>query len=97
MKSAREGVDPKSLTDEQGRELMSRTLDLKQRELDLEREYSQKMLNVISTQQVMSLKKAENDFRRMLMQRLEQRQMDQQRNQRMRQRREEILREQRNN
>jgi len=97
IKSAREGVDPKSLTDEQGRELMSRTLDLKQRELDLEREYSQKMLNVISTQQVMSLKKAENDFRRMLMQRLEQRQMDQQRNQRMRQRREEILREQRNN
>lgn len=97
MRSVREGIDPQSLTDEQGRELMSKALELKQRELDLEKEYSQKMLNVISTQQVMSLRKAEVDFRRMLMRRLEQRQMDQQRNQRMRQRREEILREQRNN
>lgn len=97
MRSTREGVDPQTLTDEQGREMMSKALELKQRELDLEKEYSQKMLNVISTQQVMSLRRAEDDFRRMLMQRLEQRQMDQQRDQRMRQRREEILREQRNN
>ncbi len=97
MRSAREGVDSKSLSDEQGRELMTKALQMKQRELDLEKEYSQKMLNVISTRQVMSLRKAEDDFRRMLMQRLEQRQRDQERNQRMRQRREEILREQRNN
>ena len=97
MRTAREGVDPQKLSDEQGRELMSRALDIKQRELDLEKEYSQKMLNVISTQQVMSLRKAEDDFRRMLMKRLEQRQRDHDRNQRMRDRREDILREQRNN
>ena len=68
----RAGVDVNELTDDQSQRLVEMELDVKQQRLDLEKEYSKKMLDVISTQQVASLRKAEKDFRGILLRRLQQ-------------------------
>jgi hypothetical protein len=49
-------------------------LELKQKNVDLEKMYSERLLNVISAQQLLALPKAEKEFTRMLMQRLQDRQ-----------------------
>ncbi|MCU0358094.1 MAG: hypothetical protein MUE95_10995 [Cyclobacteriaceae bacterium] len=78
------------------RELVELNLKLKQQELDLEKEYSRKMLNVIPAQKLMALKLAEDDFRRLLIQQIQQRQLQQQRREQIQNRNEQRLR-QRNN
>jgi hypothetical protein len=67
----RADVDPKVASDDESRRMVELELELKQRRLDLEKEYSKKMLDVISTQQVASLRKAERDFRGILLRRLQ--------------------------
>ena len=78
----RADVDPKVASDDESRRMVELELELKQRRLDLEKEYSKKMLDVISTHQVVSLRKAEQDFRGILLRRLQEA-----RNQKMRQQR----------
>lgn len=83
------------LSEKERRQLVQNGIDLKQKELDLERQYSTKILDVISTQQMLSLRKAEGDFRKMLIDR-----MDNQRRQQMRQqqfRRDQQIKRERNN
>lgn len=77
------GVDPESPTEEESRRLVELELELKQHRLDLEKEYSKKMLDVISSQQVASLHKAEQDFRGLLLRRLQQARQQQVRQQRL--------------
>jgi len=67
----RENIDPKVASDDESRRMVELELELKQRRLDLEKEYSKKMMNVITTQQVASLRKAERDFRGILLRRLQ--------------------------
>ena len=55
----------------------------KQKQLDLETRYSERLMNVINTRQLMSLKKAEDDFRGMIIRRLEQRRQQQVQQQQM--------------
>jgi hypothetical protein len=55
-------------------ELIKLGLQLKQQNLDLEKNYSDRLLKVISAQQLLTLPKAEEEFRRMLLQRLQDRQ-----------------------
>jgi hypothetical protein len=86
-----------NLTEEQSKRLMDMAMDVKQRQLDLEKVYSQRLGQVISTQQIFSLRKAEEDFRRMILEKLEERKMQQRRQEQMMQRREEIMKERRNN
>lgn len=83
------------LSEKERRQLVQNGIDLKQKELDLEKQYSTKILDVISTQQMLSLRKAEGDFRKMLIDR-----MDNQRRQQMRQqqfRRDQQIKRERNN
>ncbi len=68
----RTSIDPKVASDEESRRMVELELELKQNRLNLEKEYSKKMLDVISTQQVASLRKAERDFRGILLRRLQQ-------------------------
>ncbi len=68
-------------TPEQQEKMIETGLSLRQKELDLEKEYSQKMLTAISAQKVMSLKDAEDDFRRLVLHQIQQRQMQEQRRQ----------------
>ncbi|MCF2442508.1 hypothetical protein L0657_00970 [Dyadobacter sp. CY345] len=60
-------------TDDQVLNNLKEVQDLKQKELDLEKEYQNKFLKVISASQVIELYKAERTFNDMLIQRLKQR------------------------
>ncbi len=75
--AAREKINPKTATDDEKRKLLNLGLNLKERKVDLEKDYSQKMLRVISAQQMMSLRKAEDDFRRMILEQLQKRRLQQ--------------------
>jgi cytochrome P450 len=61
-------------TDEQVLDNLKEVQELKQKELDLEKEYQSRFLKVITANQVVELYKAERTFNDMLIQRLKQRQ-----------------------
>jgi hypothetical protein len=65
-------------------------LELKQRELDLEKDYSGRLMKIITAQQLLNLRKAEGDFQRMILQQVQQRRMMQQRNETIRERNQQL-------
>lgn len=97
LQDARQQVDLDNMTEEQSRNLMDLGLRIRERQVQLERQYAQRLTDVISAQQLLSLKKAEDDFRRMILRRLEERKEQQLRREDMRNRREEVLRNRSNN
>ncbi len=84
---ARTGIRDKDLTEEESKRLIDLGLRFKERETQLQRTYSERLVRVISNRQLLELRKTEDDFRRMLLQRLEKRRDMQQR---MQQRKREI-------
>ncbi|MEM7549745.1 MAG: hypothetical protein AAF363_08725 [Bacteroidota bacterium] len=94
---AKSKVNLENATEEQKRNLLDLRLKLKEQEVGLEREYSDRLLGVISTKQILSLRQAEEDFRSMLLDRIRQRRLQQQRTQDQRRQRNEQLRNRRNN
>lgn len=93
---ARKGLDMQNLTEEQSKTLIKAHQEFKQEKLNLENKYATKINGVISSRQMVALKKAEDDFRTMILNRLEQRKRQQmQRDQMMNQR--EQRRQQGNN
>ncbi len=96
FRETRRGVDMKNLTDEQSKELVQQAMELKQQELNLEKQYAERMTNVISAQQMLRLRNAEKDFQQMLLRRIQQQRQQQDQNQKMMQRR-EMLRDRNNN
>ncbi len=68
------------------KQLMTLSFQLKQNELNLEKDYSGRIMNIISAQQMLNLRKAEQDFRLLIINQLQQRRAMQQRK--------EILRDQ---
>ncbi|MBL6447000.1 hypothetical protein JMN32_11815 [Fulvivirga sp. 29W222] len=70
---ARQSVDRKNMTEEESKMLLNKGLELKERQLNIDRTYAERLTRVISTQQLLQLRKAEDDFRRMLLERLERR------------------------
>jgi hypothetical protein len=97
LQRARNQVDIPNMTEEQSKNLMNMSLDIKERQIQLEKQYGQRLTNVISAQQLLSLKKAEDDFRRMILRRLEDRKMQQLNREQMRDRREDLMRNRGNN
>ncbi len=93
-KKERPQISKDQMTEDQRKEVLRKQIELKQQELNLEKEYSQKVLAVISTQQMMSLRTAERDFRRMLLERVQQRRGQQVQRQHIKQRQQQ---RQRNN
>lgn len=77
-------------------ELVELGLKVKQRELDLEKEYSGRLMNTISAQKLITLRSAEREFTQILIKQIQQRQIEQQRQQQIRDRNEQRNR-QRNN
>jgi hypothetical protein len=55
-------------------QLLDLDLKIKQQELDLEKEYSGRLQKIISPQKLLNLRQAEKDFRKLLLQRIQQRQ-----------------------
>jgi len=88
--------DPSKTTEQNEKENIEYGLQLRQKELDLEKEYSGKLLNVVPPQKVMALRGAEDDFRKLVIKQIQQRQVMQQQRQQQRNNNEQRLR-QRNN
>ena len=95
FKSEQDKVKPESVTPEQQKRLVELGLNLKQKELDLEKTYSGKLLGVISADQMLNLRAAERDFHRMIINQLQQRREMQQRKENFRDRNQN-LRQKRN-
>lgn len=96
FEQVRKNPNPTQTTEQHNNSLVELSLKIKQQELDLERDYSRRILNVIPAQKLMALKRAEDDFRRLLIQQIQQRQIQQQRKQQFQDRNEQRLK-QRNN
>ncbi len=79
LKEARRQIDANNPDPKKDQELVNLGLNLKQRGLDLEKDYSGRMLNVISAQQMLNLRNAEKEFNRMVLNQLQQRRVNQQR------------------
>lgn len=97
LQDTRKGMDMNNLSEDQSRQLMDMGLKIKERQLGLEKKYSKQLTDVISNQQMLSLRKAEEDFRKMLIERLEERKRQQMQMDQMQQRREEYMRNRGNN
>lgn len=92
----RKNPDPNKSVEQNEKESIDLGLKLKQNELDLEKEYSGKLLNVVPAQKVMALRGAEHDFRKLLIDQIQKRQMMQQQRQKQLDKTDQRLR-QRNN
>ena len=92
-KEKRQGLDLQNLSEQQQKELLNQRIEEKQRQLNLESKYGERLLNVINARQLMALKKAEEDFRAMILRRIEQRQRQQLQQQLLLQQRERKLRQ----
>lgn len=95
---AKSRLDPKTATEEERKELLDLGLKLKERSAGLERTYSDRMLKVITTQQVIALRKAEEDFRRIIFEQIQQRRrIQQERRDRIRNRVDDRIQNRKNN
>jgi len=97
FREARRDMDPTEASEEENERLVKLHLRLKEREVDLEKEYSEKLLRVINSRQLISLRRAEDDFRKMILRRIEQRRRMQDRREEMRQRDQNLRNQRRNN
>lgn len=77
-------------------EVVDQQFKVKQQELDLEKDYSGRLLKVISAQKLRSLPQAERGFRQMILDQIQRRQMQQERQQNLRDRTQQQL-QKRNN
>jgi hypothetical protein len=78
------------------KDLVDLNLRLKQQEVDLEKDYSGKLLKVISAQKLRTLPEAERKFRQMILDQIQRRQGQRERLDQMRDRKQQKL-QQRNN
>lgn len=95
---ARRRFNPETATEEETKAMLELGQRVKERQLDLEKEYSNRMLKVLDSKQLMSLHNAERDFKKMLLDRLDQRRRQQQNsNEQLRRQNNERMRNKRNN
>jgi len=73
FREAQGNVRRQDLTEEESQQLVNLGLKLKEQQLSLEKTYSDRLSRVITNRQLLALRKAEDDFRRMLLERLEKR------------------------
>jgi len=64
------GKEPPALSAEEQKKLLDLGLDIRQQELDLERQYAPRFLEVLSADQVLRLHRAERDFQQRVIQHL---------------------------
>ncbi len=79
FRQAQQGVDPNNPDGKKQEALVALGLQLKQKELNLEKDYSGRIMNVITAQQLLNLRKAEQDFRQYIINELSRRRALQQR------------------
>ncbi len=74
FRDAERNQDPAKVKADRDKELIKLGYLLKQQNLDLEKTYSDRLLKIISAEQMLTLPKAEQEFRKMLLQRIQDRQ-----------------------
>ena len=87
---SRKEVNAQNPTQQDQELMVKQGLELKQKELDLEKDYSGRLMKIITAQQMLNLRKAEGDFQRMILQQVQQRRMMQQRNENIRERNQQL-------
>lgn len=82
LRDMKRNPDPNKTQEQIDKELVDKQFDVKQRELNLEKDYSGRLLKVISAQKLRTLPDAERRFRQMILEQIQRRQLqqDQQRN-----------------
>ena len=85
-RDAQKDINPNNPDPKQQQALVDMGIKVKQDELNLEKEYSAKMMNVITAQQMLNLRKAEHDFRNIIINMLNNRRLQQQRKENFRDR-----------
>lgn len=86
LREARKGIHKKAPDEKKQQELVALALKVKQKELDLEKDYSGRLMKVITAEQVLNLRRAEIEFRDMLINQIQQRRLNQQRRENFRDR-----------
>jgi hypothetical protein len=95
-REAKRNPDPNKTVEQNDKDLVDLNLQLKQQEVDLEKDYSGKLLKVISAQKLRTLPEAERKFRQMILDQIQRRQGQRERLDQMRDRKQQKL-QQRNN
>ncbi len=90
FRNAQREVGPDNQDPEKQKALVELGLKIKQRQLDLEKDYSRRMMDVISAQQILNLRNAEKEFQRMILNQLQQRRDLQQRKENFRDRNQQL-------
>ncbi len=75
---ARKNFDPNKASEEENKTMLDMANQVKEQQLKLEQSYSERILKVISTRQLNNLRKAEIDFKEMLLKRIRAEQMKRQ-------------------
>lgn len=79
MRETRRNPDPAKTSEQNEQALVDQQLEAKQQELNLEKDYSSRLLKVISAQKLRSLPDAERRFRQMILDQIQRRQQQQER------------------
>ena len=96
LRDAKQNPTPDQNQEQNSQAALDAQFKLKQQELDLEKDYSGRLLKVISAQKLRTLPDAERRFRQMILDQIQRRQMQQERRQNLRDQQQQRL-QQRNN
>lgn len=79
LRDNRQNAEPGKSAPENDEALVARQLEIKQQELNLEKDYSARLLKVISAQKLRTLPDAERRFRQMVLEQIQRRQLQRER------------------
>jgi hypothetical protein len=96
LKEVKQNSTPSQNPEQNSQAALDAQFKVKQQELDLEKDYSGRLLKVISAQKLRTLPDAERRFRQMILDQIQRRQMQQERRQNLRDQQQQRL-QQRNN
>ena len=79
LRDARNNPDPNKTQAQNDEDLVNQQFNVKQKELNLEKDYSGRLLKVISAQKLRTLPDAERRFRQIILEQIQRRQLQQER------------------
>ncbi|MCP4456664.1 MAG: hypothetical protein GY816_01350 [Cytophagales bacterium] len=97
FEQAKKNYQPKNASEQDNQQLLELGMKTKEQALQLEKNYSDRLLKVINNRQMLSLRKAETDFKIIIMKRIQDQRQKQQQMQDNRQRNVEDIKRRRNN
>jgi hypothetical protein len=72
-RSLRTSTEGQQISDEESKKLLDKGLKLKEKQLNLDKSYNDRLGRVITNNQLLQLRRAEEDFKKMILQRLDNR------------------------